>query len=151
MIIIDTQQMALNARLKEIAGMELLAIDYAKNGKKFNHIEIEMHSLTQKFLKECVSGAKAPLAFRQKLSQPLSLSAESEKKDYKSVPFPAYKLFNEVLLNEVFYVKEFDNYTTRSLQGRLSSALNRYNMVTGNAHAYESHRTKNEIRFKRVG
>ena len=149
MLIIDTYQNQLDSKLKEIAALELKAIDLALKGKNFDHVECEMQTLTYKYLKECENRVKAPLEMKQRMSQPLSLNGD--KKHYKDITSPLFHIYVGVELGQVFFVKEFANYTTRSLQGRLASALNRYNQVTGSAHAYESHRNKNEIRLKRVG
>lgn len=64
MIIINTAKLDLDKKLKEIAGMELLAIDYAKRGKNFDAIMVEMESLTYEYLDESINGKKAPLDIR---------------------------------------------------------------------------------------
>lgn len=61
MLIINSDHIKQNEILKDIAKMELLAIDYAKRGRKFDHILIEAKSLTEKYLKDTIIGRKAPL------------------------------------------------------------------------------------------
>lgn len=149
MLIIDTYQNQLDARLKEISALELKAIDLAKDGKNFCHVECEMKTLTDKYLKGCENRMTAPLEMKQRMTQPASL--HNNKKNYRDFTSPLFQIYVGIEIGQVFFVKEFANYTTKSLQGRLASALNRYNQITGSAHAYESHRNKNEIRLKRVG
>lgn len=132
--------------INNIKRCEIEAIECAKQDKPYDYIMAEMSAYTDKLL----SSSKAPIEFMQRLTQPISLANDSVK-NYKDVPSPGYMFYANIELGEVVYVKEFRNYTTRALQGRMASALNRFNQVTGNAHCYESHRTKNELRLRRVG
>ena len=67
MIIIDSAKLDLKQKEKEIRGMELLAIDYAKRGKHYAHILVEMESLTYDYLEESINGKKAPLDIRKSI------------------------------------------------------------------------------------
>lgn len=131
--------------IQNIKSCEIEAIEMAKQGKNYEHIMAEMSAYTHNLL----SYSKAPIEVIQKLTQPISLSENT--KVYKDVPSPGYMFYADIKLEDVVYVKEFRSYTTRALQARMASALNRFNQVTGNAHCYESHRTKNELRLRRVG